>query len=83
MEGIRRAPSCANCSTTHPKTRALIVGLADGSPYLWDLVRAEPERLVALLQSEPDARFDALLAEATPCIAAAATRRRSCGCCAG
>ena len=35
--------------------RALLDGLADGSPYLWDLVRADPERLVALLDADPDA----------------------------
>jgi [glutamine synthetase] adenylyltransferase / [glutamine synthetase]-adenylyl-L-tyrosine phosphorylase len=47
----------------HPTVGALIAGLADGSPYLWQLTRAEPQRLVALLESEPERRFDELLGE--------------------
>ena len=31
--------------------KTLMAGLAEGSPYLWDLARAAPERLVALLES--------------------------------
>jgi len=41
--------------------RALIEGLADGSSYLWDLARAQPARLVALLQSDPDEHLAVLL----------------------
>ena len=55
----------------HPKINALIAGLAEGSPHLWDLTRADPARLVTLLQSDPDRRFDAILAGATRAIAAA------------
>ena len=45
-----------------PKVEALLAGLADGSPYLWELVTAEPARLLALLQSDPDAHLADLLA---------------------
>src|SRR5712692_9502192 len=38
-----------------PKLQSLTEGLADGSPYLWELASAEPARLLALLQSDPDA----------------------------
>src|SRR5712691_7404506 len=41
--------------STH--VRALIDGVADGSPYLWQLASAEPARLLALLQSDPDAHL--------------------------
>src|SRR5689334_8156000 len=44
-----------------PKLRALLEGLADRSTYLWELVRADPERLVALLDSNPDRRLEALI----------------------
>jgi glutamate-ammonia-ligase adenylyltransferase len=55
----------------HPKLNALMATLAEGSPYLWDLARrAEPERLLTLLQSDPDVRFDAILAGATHAISA-------------
>jgi glutamate-ammonia-ligase adenylyltransferase len=49
----------------HPTLNALVTGLAEGSPYLWDLIRGEPERLVALLESEPERRFDDIIAQAT------------------
>ena len=49
---------------------ALIAGLAEGSPYLWDLCAADPERLVALLEADPERRFDDMLADARRAIAA-------------
>ena len=54
-----------------PKTAALLTALADGSPYLWDLVRADPARLCALLEADPDERLEALLSAATRAVAAA------------
>ena len=56
----------------HPPLKILIAGIADGSPYLWDLIRMEPGRFVALLESDPDARFEAVVAEVAR--AAASTR---------
>lgn len=53
-----------------PKVQALLAGLAEGSPYLWDLARADPERLTALLESDPDCRLEAIIADATRGIAA-------------
>src|SRR5262245_50256826 len=55
----------------HPALAQLIAGLAEGSPYLWDLARAAPERLAGLLDSEPEARFDAILADGKAAVAAA------------
>jgi [glutamine synthetase] adenylyltransferase / [glutamine synthetase]-adenylyl-L-tyrosine phosphorylase len=55
----------------HPMLAALLAGLAEGSPYLWDLVRAAPERLVMLLESDPERCFRDILADATRAIAAA------------
>src|SRR6266508_3453078 len=54
--------------STH--VRALIEGIADGSPYLWQLASAEPARLLALLQPAPDAHFAALLPTAAAAVAA-------------
>jgi [glutamine synthetase] adenylyltransferase / [glutamine synthetase]-adenylyl-L-tyrosine phosphorylase len=53
-----------------PKVGALIAAAAEGSPFLWDLVRREPERLAILLQCDPDTRFDQIIAEAACAIAA-------------
>src|SRR5215813_3704611 len=57
-------------SAAHPTLDALMTGLADGSPYLWGLVRASPERFVALLEAEPERRFRDILADAKRAIAA-------------
>ena len=42
---------------TYPTLETLMMGLAESSPYLWELSRADPERLVALLEAEPERRF--------------------------
>ncbi len=55
----------------YPTLDTLLMGLTEGSPYLWDLVRAEPERLVALLEARPEQRFDEIRASARRVIAAA------------
>ncbi|HLH90337.1 MAG TPA: bifunctional [glutamine synthetase] adenylyltransferase/[glutamine synthetase]-adenylyl-L-tyrosine phosphorylase [Xanthobacteraceae bacterium] len=57
-EGAVVAPLVA----TVPAARALIDGIADGSPYLWDLAARGGERLLHLLQSDPDTHLAALLA---------------------
>jgi [glutamine synthetase] adenylyltransferase / [glutamine synthetase]-adenylyl-L-tyrosine phosphorylase len=56
--------------TDHPTVRALIAALAEGSPYLWDLARREPQRLVALLEADPDNGFDEAVNEAVRAVAA-------------
>jgi [glutamine synthetase] adenylyltransferase / [glutamine synthetase]-adenylyl-L-tyrosine phosphorylase len=56
---------------THSLLNALLSGLAEGSRYLWELVRADPQRLVSLLEAEPERRFDEILADARGAIAAA------------
>ncbi len=55
-----------------PVVRKLLEGLADGSPFLWDLASREPERLLVLLRSDPDARLVALLTETIPSVHRAA-----------
>jgi [glutamine synthetase] adenylyltransferase / [glutamine synthetase]-adenylyl-L-tyrosine phosphorylase len=52
-----------------PNLRALLAGLADGSSYLWDLVRADPDRLVALLDADPDSRLKVLFASVSTGVA--------------
>lgn len=44
-----------------PHARTLVELLADHSPYLWDLCRADPARLAQLLACDPDRHIRALL----------------------
>jgi [glutamine synthetase] adenylyltransferase / [glutamine synthetase]-adenylyl-L-tyrosine phosphorylase len=50
---------------------ALIEGIADGSPYLWELASADPARLLALLQADPDDRLPTLQSATAAAVAAA------------
>jgi [glutamine synthetase] adenylyltransferase / [glutamine synthetase]-adenylyl-L-tyrosine phosphorylase len=52
-----------------PKVEAMLIGIADGSPFLWDLAVADPGRLVGILESNPDTHFASLL-KATRAVAA-------------
>jgi [glutamine synthetase] adenylyltransferase / [glutamine synthetase]-adenylyl-L-tyrosine phosphorylase len=51
--------------TDYPNVRSLLAGLADGSNYLWELARNDPDRLVTLLDTNPDRRLEALIAGVT------------------
>lgn len=44
-----------------PTLRELLLGVADHSPFLWRLMRQDPQRLVALLASSPDDALDGVL----------------------
>jgi [glutamine synthetase] adenylyltransferase / [glutamine synthetase]-adenylyl-L-tyrosine phosphorylase len=46
----------------YPKVRSLIEGIAEGSPYLWDLIRANPARVGAILTANPEQYFASVLA---------------------
>src|SRR5262249_1429864 len=43
--------------TGGPHARAILLALAEFSPYLFDLVRADPDRLIRLLGSEPESHL--------------------------
>jgi glutamate-ammonia-ligase adenylyltransferase len=45
----------------YPNARDLIAALLDYSPYLTDLIRADPGRLVRLLRESPEGHLEALL----------------------
>jgi glutamate-ammonia-ligase adenylyltransferase len=55
-----------------PLARALVEGIADGSPYLWDLIERDGTRLLDLLRSDPDQHLATLLAATAQAMAAAA-----------
>jgi [glutamine synthetase] adenylyltransferase / [glutamine synthetase]-adenylyl-L-tyrosine phosphorylase len=49
-------------SATTPIWHALICAIADHSPYLWQLIRADPDRLVRLAETPPEASLTEILA---------------------
>jgi glutamate-ammonia-ligase adenylyltransferase len=70
LGGDPAAATLRRLFAAHLPVRALILGLADGSTHLWDLASADPARLVRVLESEPEARFDTILADTVAAIAA-------------
>jgi [glutamine synthetase] adenylyltransferase / [glutamine synthetase]-adenylyl-L-tyrosine phosphorylase len=48
----------------HPPVRALMDAIASSSTYLWDLARADPARLVRLLEADPGESLTAVCAAA-------------------
>ncbi len=55
-----------------PFTRAILLGIAEFSPYLFDLVRADASRLIRLLSCDPDAHLAALIEKTSTDVFAAA-----------
>ncbi len=53
-----------------PLLRQLLESLAENSPYLWELVSRAPDRLLRLIDSDPDQHFAALLARESAAAAA-------------
>jgi glutamate-ammonia-ligase adenylyltransferase len=47
----------------NPTIRTLLEGLCESSPYLWELASREPDRLLRLLNADPDAHLTALLSQ--------------------
>src|ERR1043165_8248188 len=41
----------------------VVAAIAEASPYLWDLIRADPKRFVRLLQADPETRFAEIIGE--------------------
>ncbi len=56
-----------------PHTKAILEGIAETSPYLFDLMAADVARIVRLLQCDPDAHLVALLEKVRTEVAAAAS----------
>src|SRR3954447_24512349 len=55
-----------------PPARAILLGIADFSPYLFDLARADAARLIRLLACDPEAHLISLIETALRDVLAAA-----------
>ncbi|MEX0589684.1 MAG: bifunctional [glutamine synthetase] adenylyltransferase/[glutamine synthetase]-adenylyl-L-tyrosine phosphorylase, partial [Xanthobacteraceae bacterium] len=47
------------------KARALVEGIADGSPFLWEIAKSDPAGLAALLETDPEASLASIVETAT------------------
>ncbi len=56
-----------------PPARAILFGIAEFSPYLFDLVRADAARLIRLLACDPEAHLTALIENTSRNVLAAAS----------
>src|ERR1700733_423358 len=63
LEALLQSASAAelNPELERGRTRDVLLGLADHSPYLWTLAQEDPARLVRLLKSPPGDSLDALV----------------------
>ena len=67
LADIARTPAGKRLSRlldASPKLGNLLAGLAECSPFLWDLASEKPARLLAILESDPAQRLETLLAKA-------------------
>jgi [glutamine synthetase] adenylyltransferase / [glutamine synthetase]-adenylyl-L-tyrosine phosphorylase len=55
-----------------PAARAVLLGIAEYSPYIWDLIRSDAERLIRLLGCEPEAHLALLISTMSREVAGAA-----------
>jgi glutamate-ammonia-ligase adenylyltransferase len=60
-------------AASEPANRALLLAIADHSPYLWKLIRSDPDRLVQLLNASPELRLKELLQDLVSAAARAAS----------
>ncbi|HEY7296881.1 MAG TPA: bifunctional [glutamine synthetase] adenylyltransferase/[glutamine synthetase]-adenylyl-L-tyrosine phosphorylase [Xanthobacteraceae bacterium] len=54
-----------------PEAVLLLAGIAEASPHLWSLARGDPGGLATTLFSDPESRFDAILARGMDSVTAA------------
>ena len=65
------ASALKDISGTYPQAKTILEGIAESSPYLFDLMRADAGRAVRLLQSDPDTHLAALIDRTVADVAAA------------
>ncbi|PZA12696.1 bifunctional [glutamine synthetase] adenylyltransferase/[glutamine synthetase]-adenylyl-L-tyrosine phosphorylase [Rhodopseudomonas palustris] len=59
--------------TAFPDLQTALQSIAEASPYLFDLIRADPVRLLRVLRGDPEQRLAKLLEDAETLVAAAST----------
>src|SRR5450755_873251 len=68
----QQAAAIDDLVTRFPVARTCLLGIAESSPYLFDLVRADAERLIRLLESDPETYLPQLIEKTCLGVVAAA-----------
>jgi glutamate-ammonia-ligase adenylyltransferase len=66
------ANTLRDIAASFPYAKAILEGVAEASPYLFDLMRADASRAVRLFQSDPDDHLATLIGKTVADVAAAA-----------
>jgi [glutamine synthetase] adenylyltransferase / [glutamine synthetase]-adenylyl-L-tyrosine phosphorylase len=71
--GSEQAAAIDDLTVRFPLARIILLGIAEASPYLFDLVRADSARAIRLLESEPEAHLARLIANVCRDVSAASS----------
>jgi glutamate-ammonia-ligase adenylyltransferase len=73
LDGVApvHAQALRDVGDRYPLARTVLLGIVESSPYLFDLIRADPSRALRLLRCDPDARLAQLMSETSATVAAA------------
>lgn len=66
-----QAQALRDVADRYPHARAVLLGITEASPYLFDLIRADVARALRLLDCDPDIRLAQLMDETSATVAAA------------
>ena len=61
IAGIAAGKSLKSLIAAHARLAMLLAGIAGSAPYLWDLICADPARLLRLLTNSPEEEFARLM----------------------
>jgi glutamate-ammonia-ligase adenylyltransferase len=71
---VGQAAAIGDLIARFPRAKIILLGIADASPYLFDLVRADAARAIRLLQCEPERHLADLIAKTRADISAASSQ---------
>src|ERR1700760_3162399 len=71
--GPEQASAIRGLAAQYPQAHCILLGVAEASPYLFDLMRADAARLLVLLGCDPDAHLADLIERTCRDVSAAAT----------
>jgi glutamate-ammonia-ligase adenylyltransferase len=67
----RQASAFRAVANQFPHAKAILLGIAEASPYLFDLIRADPARALRLLRCDPEPHLAALIDQTSMTVTAA------------